>query len=219
MFAIVLVGLGAWAATGRSAVIIGDFEGPTFPAAWGNWSTGPGNLGDFPKYSLSTDGATSGSQSLLLANAGYQQNLAFWAGVAGEPGSIADFQANDTILVDVTFPASAASGWAQIYEIAFNSQYGGYEGRDYSGQGVGWGDGGGGAQTITLSYDYSNHKAAWGANTPGYIQIIFATNSDSVHGLFHFDNVRLINSIPEPISGGLAALALVGVGAARRRRG
>src|SRR3972149_1530053 len=188
-------------------VVIGDFEGSTFPAAGGNWSSGPGDLGSFPKYSLSSAHSTLGSQSLLITNAGYQQNLAFWGGTGSEPGSLADFAANDRILVDVIFPASTEAGYAQIYEIAFNSNApAGFEGRSYTGQGVGWGAGGGGAQTITLEYDYTNHKAAWGGN-PTYAQIIFSTNSDAAHGFFHFDNVRLARIVPEP-----ATISIVGCG-------
>jgi hypothetical protein len=202
----------------RADVVIGDFEGASFPAAWGNWSTGPGNLGSFPKYSLSTNYATLGGQSLLITNAGYQQNLAFWGGTGTEPGSLADFGANNKILVDVIFPASTESGFAQIFEIAFNSNApAGFEGRNYTGQGVGWGPGGGGAQTITLEYDYSNHKAAWGGN-PTYAQIIFSTNSDPAHGFFHFDNVRLAGAVPEPASLSLVGLGMVAMLLTRRRQ-
>jgi hypothetical protein len=202
----------------RADVVIGDFESASFPAAWGNWATGPGNLGSFPKYSLSTNHATLGSQSLLITNAGYQQNLAFWGGTGSEPGSLADFGANNKILVDVIFPETTESGFAQIFEIAFNSNApAGFEGRNYAGQGVGWGPGGGGAQTITLEYDYSNHKAAWGGN-PTYAQIIFSTNSDPAHGFFHFDNVRLVGAIPEPASLSLCGFAMSALMLARRGR-
>jgi hypothetical protein len=198
------------------AVVIGDFE-QTAPG-WGRWS---GGVQPFDaNYTYTTDGATLNQYAIQFTKAGggYAQSLAYSAGAAG---TIAQFLANDKLLVDVTFPATQVSGWAQVFEIALNSQYGGFVGASYVSQGVGWGPGGGGAQTITLEYDYSagatDHKTDWMNNgTPGWIEIIFATNSDANHGFFQFDNVRLV--IPEPATltlGLLVSLVLVGI----RRRG
>jgi hypothetical protein len=94
-------------------------------------------------------------------------------------------------------------------------------------QGVGWGPGGGGAQTITLEYNYhsgisgdnTDHKSDWLSNgTPGWVEIIFATNSDANHGYFQFDNVCLARNVPEPASMALAGCAACSVFGLRRFR-
>lgn len=202
-------------------VVIGDFE-QTAPG-WGLWS---GGVQPFDSsYTYTTDGATLNNYSLQYTDPtpGWGQTLAYSAGTAG---TIADFMAHDKLLVDVTFPATTVDGWAQIFEIVINSQYGGFVGKDVSAQGVGWGPGGGGAQTITLEYDYHSgivgdtmdHKTDWLNNgTPGWIEIIFATNSDANHGIFQFDNVRLVSHVPEPGSLVLAGLAVSSLLFARRR--
>jgi hypothetical protein len=205
-------------------VVIGDFE-QTAPG-WGRWSGGvqPWDA----DYAYTTDGNTLNDYAVQYTKAGggWAQSLAYNAGTAG---TIADFVANDKLLVDVTFPASTFDGWAQVFEIALNSQYGGFVGASYTGQGVGWGAGGGPAQTVTLEYDYSggaanpnqNHKADWISNgTPGWVEIIFATNSDANHGYFQFDNVRLVRNVPEPASLALMAMmpAMLLLVARRRTR-
>lgn len=202
-------------ASANAAVVIGDFE-QTSPG-WGRWS---GGVQPFTAdYAYTTDGATLNQYAMQYTNpsgSGAVQSFAYSAGTAG---TIADFMANDKFLFDVTFPATSSSGFAEIREIAFNSQYGGFQAvlQGAAGQ-VGWGAGGGGAQTLTLEFDYTSHKTAWGANTPGWIEIIIQTNSDAAHGVFQLDNVRLVGAVPEPSSIALAGLALSALCVGRRFR-
>ncbi len=202
-------------------VVIGDFEQSA--PGWGRWSGGvqPWDA----DYAYTTNGATLGNYAVQYTKpgGGYAQSLAYSAGAAG---TIADFVTNDKLLVDVTFPATTFDGFAQIFEIALNSQYGGFVGKSYTAQGVGWGPGGGGAQTVTLEYDYhsglpadpTDHKSDWIANgNPGWIEIIFATNSDANHGIFQFDNVRLVANVPEPASLSLGGFAMSALLLVRRR--
>jgi hypothetical protein len=202
-------------------VVIGDFEQSA--PGWGLWSGGVQPLDS--SYNYTTGGATLNNYSLQYTDPtpGWGQTLAYSAGTAG---TIADFMAHDKLLVDVTFPATTVDGWAQIFEIVINSQYGGFVGKNVSAQGVGWGPGGGGAQTVTLEYDYhsglpadpTDHKSDWIANgNPGWIEIIFATNSDANHGIFQFDNVRLVANVPEPASLSLGGFAMSALLLVRRR--
>jgi hypothetical protein len=203
--------------TSQADVVIGDFE-QTAPG-WGRWSGGVQSWD--ANYTYSTDGATLNNYAVQYTRpgGGWAQSLAYSAGAAG---TIADFLAHDRLLADITFPATAQTGWAELFEIVINSQYGGFTGQDANGPTgpvqVGWGPGGGGAQTITVEYDYANHKAAWAANgTPGWIEIVFATNSDSNHGFFQFDNVRLVRNIPEPAGLALGGIALAALAMLRCR--
>jgi hypothetical protein len=205
----------------RADVVIGDFEQTA--VGWGQWSGGVQPLD--ANFTYTNNGATLNSFALQYTDPtpGWGQTLAYSAGVAG---TIGDFMAHDKLLVDVTFPATTVDGWAQIFEIVINSQYGGFVGKNMSAQGAGWGPGGGGAQTVTLEYDYhsgisgdvTDHKSDWLANgTPGWIEIVFATNSDANHGVFQFDNVRLVANVPEPASLSLCGFAMSALLLARRR--
>lgn len=205
-------GVIALAVPASANVVIGNFEGGVAEAGWGEWSGGVQPFSSI--ITISNEAATLGSGSAKIVRAGYDQNLAFGADLPARQA----FLAHDKLQFDVIYPASTTGGFAQIFEVALNSPAG-FIGLNLSGDGVGWGPNGGGAITRTYTYDYSsgatNHKTNWLANgTPGYIEMIFATNSDSTHGVFYIDNVQLV-AIPEP--SGLAAVAAAGVVLRRRR--
>lgn len=211
---IAVLALSVCAAGAGADVVIGNFEGAAEPG-WGEWN---GGVQPFTSIiSVTSEAATLGTGSIKIVQSGWDQNLAFSA----DGPTRAAFMAHDQLKFDVIYPATTTDGWAQIFDLAINSQYGGFVGTSYTADGAGWGPGGGGAITKTYTYDYSsgtgatNHKAAWLANgAPGWIELIFATNNDGVHTTFYIDNVRLV-SVPEPAS--LGAIAL-GVTMLRRRR-
>ena len=195
-------------------LVIGNFEGGVAEPGWGEWGSGVQPFSSI--ITISNEAATLGAGSAKITQAGYDQNLAFGADFATRQA----FLAHDKLLFDVIYPATTTGGFAQIFEVAVNSQYGGFVGLNLSGQGVGWGPDGGAAITRTYEYDYSsgstNHKATWLANgLPGWVEIIFATNSDSTHGVFYIDNVRLV-AIPEPTS--LAGIGVASMLMLRRRK-
>lgn len=202
-------------ASANADVVIGDFEGGAAEAGWGEWNSGVQPFSSI--ITVTNEAATLGTGSVKIVQSGWDQNLAFSA----DGATRAAFMAHDQLKFDVIYPATTQEGWAQIFELAINSQHGGFVGLSLSADGAGWGAGGGGAITKTYTYDYSsgagatNHKADWLANgAPGWIELIFATNSDANHGTFYIDNVRLV-AVPEPAS--LATLALGGMALRRRR--
>jgi hypothetical protein len=211
----VILALSLCAVSARGDVVIGNFEGAA-EAGWGEWN---GGVQPFTSIiSVSNEAATLGTGSVKIVQAGWDQNLAFSA----DGPTRAAFMAHDQLMFDVIYPATTTSGWAQIFDVAINSQYGGFVGTSFSGDGAGWGSTGGGSITKTYTYDYSsgsgatNHKADWLANgAPGWIELIFATNNDGVHDTFYVDNVRLV-SVPEPASLGAIAIGATLLG--RRRR-
>lgn len=184
------------------AVVINDFEGTAGGAK--DWGSGD-SIDVDPDYSYdSAVGVTSGSQSVHLSNVtGWAQTLALTL----DYNQRVDFMANSIFSIDISVPANhvAGGGWAEIYTVTLNTE------------GYGWNDqftapamqfgfwDNSGVQTQTLTFDYSAAKASMPA-VPGWVEIIFATNSDGVHTNLYFDNAQLL--VPEP-----ATLSLLGLGA------
>lgn len=192
----------------HAEVVIGDFEG-TAETGWGSWSGGV--VPFIAGISVSNEAATSGADSLKIDISGWGQHLAYSAGTAG---TIADFEANSVLEFDVIFPETTSSGWAEVFEVVLNSQHGGFTAISSGATQVGWGDGGGGAQTVNFALDYSAIRQTWIDNgSPGWVELIFAFNDDGNHPVKYVDNVRVT---PEPAS--LALLGLGGLAMATRRR-
>lgn len=195
-----------------AATIIGNWENGNSDGwiDWGNQEsiTAPDNAS---KYSFSTIGATSGSESLKVTKSGWNQDLAI---KLQNNGLVSAFMANNEFMVDVTVPADTlydnSGGYAQIYNISLNAQ------------GYGWNNvfstspalnfyfwNGVGQRTATLVFDYSAAKALM-PTAPTYVEIIFATNSSSNRGNFYFDNAQLVSTmVPEPATIVLLALGLI----------
>ena len=105
--------------------------------------------------------------------------------------------ANTMFSIDITYPAQTlTSGFSQIYQVALNAPGFGFNnapGTTNAVVGTTFGYGGPTSDhTFTLSFDYSSALPAiisnvGAGNTPGYVQIIFATNSDASHPDFYFD--------------------------------
>lgn len=190
-----------------AAVIIGNWEqGADGWIDWGNKEsiTNPVNAS---KYAFSDIGATVGGSSLQVTKTGWNQSLSI---KLQDNGLVDEFMANSKFLLDVTVPADAlldgTGGYAQIYNVSLNAQ------------GYGWHDmfettpalnfyfwNGSPERTATLEFDYGAAKALMSA-TPGWVEIIIATNSDSNRGVFYFDNARLV---PEPVTVVLLSFGLV----------
>lgn len=208
--------LGATSTPLMAAVIIGNWEGSA--DGWADW-----NAGAFasPKYTYSsTDGITLGTQSLKLEQTGWNQNLSIK--LQNTPGLKTAFLSNQLFSIDVTAAATTVEGWSKIEGFVINAAGYGFVGQpgDHL---FGWGPGGGGAQTVTLTWNYAHlvdGNAGNGEITAtedsGWIELMLTTNNDgAAHNTFYFDNARL-SQVPEPTA---AAVALVaGAGLLGRRR-
>ena len=175
---------------------------------------------DFPgRYSFSTTtGVTLGSSSLHVTASGYTQDLAIKLQnnpgdkVANHQSMLPDFFSNRALAIDITYPAQVTapgdqSGYQQIYGVALNVQgYGFIEqgtANPLPGTNVGYGNGMGdelpaATHTYTLVMNYGSHLdvnggpiITSGASAATYAEFIFATNGDSNHSDFYFDNARL----------------------------
>lgn len=191
------------------AVVIGDWESmPAGGDGWIDWSGGQAAIETLPnKYQAGTQGVTLGSQSLLMVQPDWNQNLSI---KLQNNGLVDAFMSNTKFTIDLYVPETTASGWQKIEEVVLNAE--GCSWGDYkivAPAEFGWGEGGGGAQTATIEFDYSAYLAdpdvlALGRN-PYWVEIIIATNNDGVHTSFYWDNAQLI---PEPTT-----MTLLGLGA------
>ena len=185
------------------AVIINDFEGVAGNAIdWSDKLSIDGNA----NYSYDAAiGVTSGSQSVHRSNiTGWGQTLALRLDYSQRVA----FMANSIFSIDISVPANhvAGGGWTEIYNVTLNTEgYGWHDQLTAPAMQFGFWDNSG-VQTKTLTFDYSAAKASMPA-VPGWIEIVFATNSDGTHTNLYFDNAQL--TVPEP-----ASLSLLGLGAA-----
>lgn len=188
------------------ALVIGDWESmPASGDGWIDWGQGQVPIETLPaKYSVGTVGATLGSQSLRVDQAGWAQSLAIQLDAAQR----AAFMSSSTFSIDVSVRANDGTiegGYSQIYAVYMNAA------------GPGWTEVAGGVplnfywwpgspeRTQTLSVDYSAFRDA--ITSTGYIEIILALNTGGGAPTdLYFDNAQL-TGIPEP-----ASVALLGAG-------
>jgi hypothetical protein len=216
-------------------VVIGSFAGGAAEPGWGRWnSPNAGFNNGLPQanVSVSSDLSTDGDGwSAKIDHDGNVQTLAYSAGVAG---TIADFMANDFLVFDLVYAGiptdPGGGGFNELWEVTMNSQFGGFVpigGRacDFNatcaainggtGYFEGWGPGTDGARShLNITLDYRHIKAAWGGNTPGWVELIFAVQGSNRNIKF-VDNVRLV--VPEPASVSLVALFALTLLGVRRR--
>jgi hypothetical protein len=152
-----------------------------------------------------------------LTKTGWNQNLAIRL---QDNDLVGAFLANSILAIDVTYPATSAKGWQEIWEVALNAQGYGWHALSADpvpSSHVNYGSDGGPQQTFTLTFDYSSALSSISSN-PSYVEFIIATNSDSSHGVFYFDNIRLLSAaqiVPEPAT--ITLLCLSGLSLLRKR--
>jgi hypothetical protein len=189
--------------------VVGNWEGGANDG-WSDW------IGDVPItdpsvssiYSFSnTIGVTNGSSSLHVTATGYTQDLSIKLQMnptdpaANHPDMRPAFFTNQVFAVDITYPAQTqTTGYQQIYGVALNTQnYGFVEqgtANPLPGTSVGYG-GPTPVHTYTLALNYASHLdvnggpiITSGASADSYVEYVMATNSDSLHPDFYFDNAR-----------------------------
>jgi len=192
------------------ALVINDFEGTAGNAI--DWSDELSVDGNANYRYDSVSGVTSGSQSLHLSNVtGWGQTLALRL----DYDQRVAFMANSIFSIDISVPANhvAGGGWTEVYSVTLNAE--GFAWSDViapvAAQFGFWDNSP--VQTQTVTFDYSAAKASMPA-VPGWVEIVFATNSDGTHTNLYFDNAQLL--VPEPATVTLLGLGLLGL--LRRKR-
>ena len=184
----------AFVSTSHAAVLIDSFEGDI------NWTTPDGDT-----ITSSDVGVTDGVASLQ------RDFVSGWKAIDLDiSGMIAELNANDTLLVDVTTSHTAESvGW--WLETVFVVQ-GGVGAGDYYNQGplVSVASPDGSLTTTTVAYNYGPGLTSGPIENWAKIRII---NNTGGAGTLYYDNVRMT---PEPAT--LSLLGLGGVSLLRRRR-
>jgi len=196
----------ALAGISYGATVIGNWESmPTSGDGWIDWDGGQVAIETLPaQYAAGTIGVTRGSQSLEMIKDGYALTLAY--SISGN-GQTSDFLANTTLEFDVAVPNLNDDGGWYNNGIILNAEGWGWA-QIMADDQIGFWAGSG---TLSRHYvvDYSAALAAMGP-TPGYVEIIFLTNNDSIHNTAYYDNVVLT---PEPMT-----IALLGLGGLFLRR-
>lgn len=173
------------------SVVINDFEGTAGNAI--DWATGlsidDASLTIYDYVQDPNVGIIDGTQALHVTASGQTQTLALRLDYSQR----VQFMENDVFLIAVTVPANFAgstSGWTEITQVTLNADgYGWHDQFTAPAKFFGFWENSP-AQTATLKFDYSAAKASMPAE-PGYIEIIFTTNSDGVHTDLTFDAAQL----------------------------
>jgi hypothetical protein len=215
---------------------IGTFAGGVAEPGWGRWnSPNPGFNNGLPQanVSVSSSFSTDGDGwSAEINHSGNLQTLAYSGGVAG---TIGDFMANNVLVFDLVYAGiptdPQGGGFNELWEVVMNSEFGGFTvigGRacDFNatcqpingdtGYFHGFAPGPAAPFVIEdIKLDYRHIKDDWGANTPGWVELIFAVQGSN-RDIKYIDNVRL--AVPEPATGVLAACVGLGMLLGTRRR-
>jgi hypothetical protein len=208
-------------ASAKATTVIGDWENGSSDG-WIDWIeygnglsiTAPENAS---KYGFSAIGATSGSKSLRVTQSGWGQNLAI---KLQDNGLVNAFLANKVFQIDVTYPTTSIAGWQELWEVSLNAERYGWNSLSANpvpDSHADYGSGGGPQRSFTLSFDYTAALSKISSN-PWYVEFIISTNSDADHGVFYFDNARLVDNaqiVPEPAT--VALLALGSLALLRKR--
>jgi hypothetical protein len=191
--------------------VIGNWENGSGDF-WFDWQDGLSvtDPSESARYSFSnTTGATLGSSSLLFQGSGYDQDASIKLQnnpsdvLANHPDLRPVFFANKAFAVDITYPAytadqNASGGFQQLYEVDLNTTSYGFKdvfpSAPIASTEVGFQMGlASAAVTRTLTFNYGSLIGTGTGQiqtTDSYVELIIATNGDTAHDQFYFDNAR-----------------------------
>ena len=198
-------------AAARADKVIGNWEDAN--DGWIDWGSGQIPVDQSAKFSYTTTGATLGSKALQVSQNGWGQNLSIRLQQDYSPALDLrdDWLEYTQFAIDVTVPAQTTGGWTEVYQLWLNAENYGFVGQSSAVpvRQWGWGASGGGAQSATLTFDYSALLDGDAGNgeikgNPGWLEYILATNgADADHGVVIFDNARLTSpKLAVDINGG-----------------
>jgi len=206
--------IGLTAGRSHAQVVIGGWQGAG-AEGWTDWGNGlsifdPSNAN---KYSIVSGAVPGYSQSLQVAQAGYNQNLSLKMEYTA--GDVAAFLTNNTLSFTFSVPACTNSGYSQIYSVAINASGYGFNGiswTNFTATGATNNNQSGmpnyyftpGAnnpeRTQIVTYNYSSILPLITATpTSGYIELIFTSNNGSgAPTNFFINNVTLSTGPTNP---------------------
>jgi hypothetical protein len=195
--------------------VIGSFQNDTGDGwiDWGNLLSIT-NSANTNKYSFVPGAVPGYTQSLQIAQAGYNQNLAIK--LENIPGGLAAFLQNYLLTFTFSVPSSASSGstagYSQLYALAINASGYGFNNvsfTNFTETGVTNNNGSSGeqpnfyfgsgspVQTQTVTVNYSNILSSITATTnSGYIELIFTFNNGGGAPTNYFINNVTLSGAP-----------------------
>lgn len=213
----------------QAQVVIGSWQTSSDDGwiDWGNQGVGLFDASNAGKYEIAVGAVPGYAQSLQINASGWNQNLSI---KLQNQGYVGDFMNNQLLSFTFSVPAATDGGFAEFFELAINSQGGGWSPQPFDARWSSTGDNsnnngtqprfffwdGSPVQSQRVTLDYSALLPSLPEN-PGWVELIFAFNNGSGAPGYYYINEVTLSPIPEPSTFALLGLGAAGLVAIRRR--